>query len=218
MISLTSGDGAAIGCYHVEPMGARRGGLVLIQEIFGVNDHIRKTCDGFAADGYEVLAPSLFDRIEKGFVTGYAPADIERARAVRAKNPIEDAVADTKMCLEKLAAPVFLTGYCYGGTVTWVAACRLKGFAAAAGYYGAGIKDFLGETPQCPVILHFGALDKAIPLTDVEAIKRAHPDVPCYVYEGADHGFNCSHRPQYNEKAAQVARARTLAHFRAHGG
>jgi carboxymethylenebutenolidase len=218
MIALKSGDGAEIGCYHVAAVGQRRGGLVVIQEIFGVNDHIKETCDRFAADGYEVLAPALFDRIEKNFDVGYTPADIARARDVRAKNPIEDAVMDTKMCIARLAAPVFMTGYCYGGTVCWAAACRLDGLAAVSGYYGAGIKDMLGETPRCPIILHFGALDKGIPLSDVDKIKKAHPQVPVYVYENADHGFSCDHRPQYNAAAAKLARERTLAFFKKHGG
>lgn len=220
---MKSGDGVEIGCYHVEAAGKRRGGLVVVQEIFGVNEHIRDVCDRYAGEGYEVLAPALFDRIEPGFESGYLPEDFDRARAIRANNPIKDTVMDCQMCIDRLggaggAAPVFIVGYCYGGTVTWVAACRCTGLAAASGYYGSGIKDFLAETPKCPTILHFGTLDRSTPPDVIAAIKKAHPQVPCHVYENADHGFNSDSRPQYNAEAAKLAHARTLALFKERGG
>ena len=217
-IELTSGNGAVIDCYHVEPSGARKGGLVLIMEIFGVTNHIKEMCDRFADDGYEVLSPALYDRQEKNFEVGYATDDIELALKLRAKNTYENTVLDSQMCIDYLKGKgaVFITGYCYGGTVVWLAACRCTSLAAAAGYYGGAIKDFINEKPGCPVILHFGEHDKSIPMDDVQRIKQAHPDVPIYIYD-AGHGFNSDRRADYNEAAASLGRERTLTLFAAHG-
>ncbi len=216
-IELTSGDGAVIDCYHAQPSGERKGGLVLIMEIFGVTDHIKDMCDRFADEGYEVLAPALYDRQQKGFEVGYSPDDIELSLKLRADNPYENTILDAQMCIDFLKdkGPVFITGYCYGGTVAWLAACRCAGLAAAAGYYGGAIKDFIDETPHCPVILHFGEHDKSIPMDDVQRIKQAHPDVPIYIYD-AGHGFNSDRRADYNEEAASLGRTRSLALFEAH--
>lgn len=215
MIEVTSGDGARIGCYHVEAQGPRKGGLVLVMEIFGVTDHIKDRCDAFAADGFEVLSPQLYDRIERDFTTGYSQDDIQRALAMRARNSYDNTALDAQACIDMLAprGKVFCTGYCYGGSVTWVTACRCTGLAAASGYYGGAIKDFLDETPRCPTILHFGEKDPGIPLSDVERIRAAHPEVEVHVYEGADHGFQSDRPTHYRAEAARLARQRTLDLF-----
>ena len=220
MTSMKMGDGAELGVYHVEPDGARRGGLVLIQEIFGVTEHIKEQCDLFAAEGYEVLGPSLYDREEPGFQVSYSPEDIQRAiRIARGQHPFDLSVADTQVCIDALKdkAPVFITGYCYGGSVVWAAACRCSGLAAASGYYGAKIGEMADENPHCPTILHFGHHDHGIPMEVVEKVKRLHHDVAVYIYD-AGHGFNSDRRTDYNEEAAKLARQRTLDLFRANGG
>lgn len=220
MESMRMNDGAEIGVYHVGPVGPRRGGLVLIQEIFGVTDHIREQCDLFAAQGYEVLAPSLYDREEPGFIAGYGPEDRQKAvRVARVEHPFDLSVKDSQTCIDALRAkgPVFIVGYCYGGSVAWAAACRCTGLAAASGYYGGNIGEMAEETPRCPTILHFGRQDAHIPPEVGEKVKRLHPDVMVYLYD-AGHGFNSDRRADYNEAAAKLARERTLELFRANGG
>ncbi len=220
MVTMKMKDGAEIGVYRVEPTGARRGGLVLIQEIFGVTDHIKELCDGYAADGYEVLAPSLYDREEHGFQATYSPEDIQKAiKIARADHPFDLSIADSQMCIDALKSkgPVFMTGYCYGGSVTWAAACRCEGLAAASGYYGGNIAQMAEWQPKCPTILHFGKHDHGIPMETVEKVQKLHADVKIYVYD-AGHGFNSDRRTDYNEECAKLARQRTLDLFRANGG
>jgi len=220
MISMTMSDGAAIGVYHAEPAGPRRGGLVLIQEIFGVTDHIRDECERYAAEGYEVLAPALFDREAPGLQASYSPEDVQAAlRVARELHPFEQSIADVQTCIDHLRdkGPVFITGYCYGGSVTWAAACRCTGLAAASGYYGSLIPKMADEAPRCPTILHFGKLDKGIPLDGVESVRAKHPEVEVHLYD-AGHGFNSDRRSDFDDKSASLARSRTLALFRANGG
>ena len=225
MTSLPMSDGASIGVYQVQPSGARRGGLVLIQEIFGVTEHIREQADAWAAEGYEVWAPALYDRVAPGLEASYSPQDIERAMKIaRVEHPFATSVADTQTCIDGLAArggKVFITGYCYGGTVSWAAACRATGLAAASGYYGGNITALVEanpqEKPRCPTILHFGRLDKNIPLEAVEKVVAAHPEVAIYLYD-AGHGFNSDRRADHHAERAGLARERTLALFRANGG
>lgn len=220
MITMKMKDGAEIGVYHVEPKGARRGGLVLIQEIFGVTEHIKEQCDLYAGHGYEVLGPALYDREAPGFEASYSAEDIQKAiKIARADHPFELSVADTQVCIDKLKGkgPVFITGYCYGGSVTWAAACRCDGLAAASGYYGGNIAQMVDLKPKCPTILHFGKHDHGIPMEAVHKIEKAHPEVKVYVYD-AGHGFNSDRRADYNEECATLARRRTLELFRAHGG
>jgi len=220
MISMTMGDGAKIGVYHVEPEGTRRGGLVLIQEIFGVTDHIKELCDGYAADGYEVLAPSLYDRESPGFQASYNPEDFQKAISLaRNEHPFDLSIADTQVCVDALKGkgPVFITGYCYGGSVAWAAACRVNGLNASSGYYGGNIAQMAEETPRCPIILHFGKHDDHVPPSVGDTVKALHPEVEIYVYD-AGHGFNSDRRADYNEACAKLARDRTLALFRANGG
>lgn len=217
MIELKAADGFEFGCYHAEAQGTRQGGLILIQEIFGLTDHIKELADGFAANGYEVLAPSMYDRQGKGWSVGYTPDDVHEAIKRAGTNTMENACMDVEAARDFLSAggPVYITGYCYGGSVTWVAACRVTGLNAAASYYGRLVIDHMDERPRCPTILHFGEIDPTIPLDAVRRIEAAHPDIPTYVYEGADHGFQ-SDRPQhFDEAAASLARERTLTHFAA---
>ena len=210
-------DGASIGIYQVQPNGARRGGLVLIQEIFGVTEHIRQQCDTFAEQGYEVWAPSLFDREAPGLQLGRSPEDMQQAmKLARELHPFALSVADTQTCIDALKprGPVYLTGYCYGGTVTWAVACRSENLAAASGYYGSQIPAMAAQTPKCPTILHFGRLDASIPMDAVAKVQAAHPSLPVHVYE-AGHGFN-GDGPHHDDAAAQLAYERTLAHFQAY--
>ena len=218
---LRMSDGASIGVYQVQPAGVRRGGLVLIQEIFGVTEHIREQADGWADAGYEVWAPALYDRVAPGLQASYSPEDIERAlRIAKVEHPFATSVKDTATCIDGLAArggPVFITGYCYGGSVSWAAACRCAGLAAASGYYGGNIPALADETPRCPTILHFGRHDQNIPLDAVEKVSAKHPEVPVYLYD-AGHGFNSDRRADYHAPSAILARERTLELFRANGG
>ncbi len=213
-------DGAQIGVYRVQPEGARRGGLVLIQEIFGVTEHIMELCDGYAKDGYEVLAPALYDREHPGFQASYSPEDIQVAiKLARAEHPFDLSIADTQVCIDDLKArgPVFITGYCYGGSVSWAAAGRCAGLAAASGYYGGNIGQMIDLEPKCPTILHFGENDHGIPMETVQKVAAAHPKVQIYLYP-AGHGFNSDRRSDFHPESAALARQRTLELFRAHGG
>lgn len=212
-IALNSkSDGAPFAAYHVPPGDARRGGLVLVQEIFGLTDGIRDLADSFAAGGLEVIAPALFDRIEPGFQASFAPDDIVRARAASAATDWDKTMGDVQAAIDALAPPVFVTGFCWGGSVAWLAAGRCTGLAAASGFYGRQIVNFLEETPKCPTILHYGKTDHSIPLADVEKVRAAYPDLPVWLYE-AGHGFMSKERPDYVPDAAHLARLRTLQLF-----
>lgn len=210
-------EGFAFRAYHSWPEGPTKGALVLVQEIFGVTDHIRELCDQYAADGYDVIAPSLYDRQERGFEAEYTKEGIAEAMKLRDGHEMKFSVGDVQACIDWLrdeqgAQKVFITGYCYGGTVAWVAACRCKGLNAASGYYGRGIVEHILETPLCPTILHFGRNDASIPMEWVERIAAEHPEVPVHVYE-AGHGFNSDRRTDYDATSAKLARERTLALF-----
>jgi len=220
MERMTMADGAEIAVYHVRPDGARRGGLVLVQEIFGVTDHIREMADDYAAAGYEVLAPALFDREHPGFEAGYTGPDFERAvELARKLHPFELSLSDVQTCIDALKrdGPVFVAGYCYGGSVAWFAAARLDGVAAASAYYGSLIPAS-GEVPKVPVVAHFGRFDHGIPIDGVEAlIAKAPANATIHVYE-AGHGFNSDRRKDYHAPSADLARERTLELFAANGG
>jgi carboxymethylenebutenolidase len=209
-------DGYTFRAYHAAPEGKARAGLVLVQEIFGVTEHIRELCDGYAADGFDVIAPSLYDRQERGFEASYSPEDIQRAMKLRDGHDMAVSVGDVQTCIDWLAergsTRICITGYCYGGSVSWVAACRCEGLSAASGYYGRAVIDHIEETPRCPTILHFGRNDKSIPMEWVEKIAHRHPDVPVYIYE-AGHGFNSDRRTDYSPEDAKLARERTLELF-----
>lgn len=219
-ITLTADDGHRFAAYRARPAGTPRGGLVVVQEIFGVNSHIRRVTDGFAAEGYLAIAPALFDRIERGFETGYAPADIERGRAVRGKLAVEDALKEVRATVKALAAAnvrVGVVGYCFGGTVAWLAATRVDGVAAAVSYYGGGVAEAAAEQPRCPVIFHWGETDASIPKEHRDLVHQHHPALTQYVYP-AGHGFNCDERGSYDAASARTARERTLTFFQQHVG
>lgn len=212
-ISLTSpADGFSFDAWRVRPDDARRGGLVLIQEIFGVTEHIRELCASYAADGYEVIAPSLYDRLERRLQASYAPEDIAHARALSEAAPWDLVAADLDACIAALQPPVFAVGYCWGGTAAYLAACRCQGLSAASCFYGRRIPELMAKTPACPTILHFGRHDPSIPMTVVEAISAAQPELPIHVYE-AGHGFVSDRRPEHKADAADLARLRTLQLF-----
>ena len=215
-IELKCRDGVTIGAYVAKPSGAPKGGLVVLQEIFGVNHHIRAVADRFAAAGYLAVAPALFDRVERNVELGYGQDDRPRAMEIRGKTKVPETLADMEAAIEvaKQGGKVGLVGYCWGGTLAFLGACRLAGVTAAVGYYGGGIAAIASERPRIPVMLHFGALDKHIPLTDVEKIRQAQPTVPVFVYD-ADHGFNCDERESYDKAAADEALERTMEFFAA---
>lgn len=218
IIGLTSkADGFEFQAYHVRPDDARRGGLVLIQEIFGVTDHIQELADGFAEDGYEVIAPAFYDRQQPGFQASYEPADMERAVALSQAAPWDLVVADAQAAIDALEGPVFVAGYCWGGAAAWLTAARCEGVAAASCFYGRRISELLDEPPRCPTILHFGKTDASIPLERVEEIRARHPDLPIYLYD-AGHGFFSDRRKDYVPDAARLARLRTLQIFARNGG
>ncbi len=214
-VTLTAADGHKLDAYVARPDGPAKGGLVVVQEIFGVNPHIRAVADGFAAEGYLVVAPALFDRIRPGIELAYDEAGVSEGRALRPQVRWEATVLDVEaaMTLAAEAGRVGVVGYCWGGSVAWLAATRLKP-AAAVGYYGGHIHEFASEKPACPVMLHFGEEDAGIPLENVEivrAARAARADVTIHLYPGAGHGFNCDLRGSYHDEAATLARSRSLA-------
>jgi carboxymethylenebutenolidase len=210
-IELTAADGFVLSAYRADPSGTPRGGLVVAQEIFGVNGHIRSVCDGYAADGYLAIAPALFDRYERGVDIGYTPADIAKGRELKARAGVDAALRDVAAARDAVtsAGKVGVIGYCWGGYVAWMTASRLPGFACAVPYYGGGILDAAAERPQCPVMAHFGERDALIPVAGVRELAVAHPAAQIYTY-AADHGFNCDQRGSYDAAAAKLARERTL--------
>ena len=219
-ITLKAEDGFSLSAYRANPTGKARGGVVIVQEIFGVNHHIRSVSDGYAEDGYAVIAPAIFDRVERGFQTGYAQADIERGRAVRGKLAIEDAVKDVRAAVRALVTEGFkvgVVGYCFGGTIAWLAATRIEGVSAAVGYYGGGIADTANEQPKCATMLHFGETDASIPKEHYEKVKSLHPKLPVFIYP-AGHGFSCDERASYHAPSAKQARERTVDFLKTHIG
>ncbi len=219
MIELTAADGHTLGAYRTGPTNATKA-LVVIQEIFGVNRHMRRVCDAFAAEGYAVIAPALFDRVERGVELGYEPADVKRGRDLRGPIDAHLTLLDVLAAAGALPAGVKrgLVGYCWGGTVAWHGATRSSAFAAASGWYGGGIVAAKDEVAHCPVQLHFGEMDASIPMTDVAAIREAQPDVGVFVYPGAQHGFGCEERGSYSQADAERAQERTLRFFAQHLG
>jgi carboxymethylenebutenolidase len=205
---------------HAPAQGHRRGGVIVIQEIFGLDQYVHDDVARWAAKGFEVLAPSMFDRQKPGFVAAHDPAGIEEGRGYAMSNGMENPVSDVQACVDLLSGsgPVFITGYCYGGAVAWQAAAKVRGLAAASSYYGGWIKDLLDVKLNCPVICHFGRRDANIPADAMkEAIAKAHPGVPVYIYENSGHGFNNAGRPDADPADAELARQRTLALFEANG-
>jgi carboxymethylenebutenolidase len=218
--TLKAADGHSFEAYFTGAQDAPRG-LVVIQEIFGVNAHIREVCDGYAKEGFSVISPALFDRAEgtgSRLELGYDGEGMAKGMALVKKIGAIDAVLpDIEACLAQFPSdlPVSVVGYCWGGTLAWLSALRLPRTGSAVGYYGGGISNFLDTPPKCPIMLHFGSQDKHIALSDVDKIKAAYPDTPVFVYD-ADHGFNCDHRSSYNPEAARLARERSLEWIKNH--
>ena len=218
-LNLTAADGIGVQAYRAEPVGVPLGGLVVVQEIFGVNEHIRALCDGFAEDGYVATAPGLFDRYQRGVSMGYGPEDIARGRQLKAHARTDVALTDVAAARASVAGAgkVGIIGYCWGGFVTWMSAARLTGFACAVCYYGGGMVEAIDEKPLCPVMAHFGERDTAIPVEGARRFAAAHPEVEVFLYD-AEHGFNCDQRASYHPVAAKLARERTLGFLRTHLG
>ena len=219
MIELVASDGHKLAAYRAEPAGKPRGGVVVIQEIFGVNQHIREVADGYAADGYLAIAPAIFDRVKRGVEIGYTMPEIQEGFGYKGAVVTDDAMKDVQAAVNAAssAGKVGVVGYCFGGFLSWMSAARVMGLSASAPYYGGGVPDAAAENPQCPVMLHFGEKDSYIPMDSVNAFKAKHTSQTVHVY-AADHGFNCNHRGSYDEAAAKLARERTLAFFRQHVG
>jgi carboxymethylenebutenolidase len=209
-VKLTADDGHSFDAYVARPSDQPRAGLVVIQEIFGVNVHIRSVADSFAAEGYLAIAPALFDRVGPGIELGYDKDDIAKGREIRGKIAWEPALADIAAALGFVAGAgkAGVVGYCWGGSLAWLTATRLKP-AAAVCYYGGNIYEFRDEQPNCPVVFHFGEEDSGIPMDQVKAVGEAHPEEELYTYP-AGHGFNCDMRGSYHAESAALARERTL--------
>ena len=218
-IELTAADGHRFAAYQATPAGKARGALVVAPEIFGVNSHIRSVADGYAADGYLTIAPALFDRVQRRYETGYAPDEIQAGIAIMQKIDFGVALRDVAATIEHAgsAGRVAIVGYCWGGTVAWLAASRLPGLAAAVPYYGGGMPNFMDESPKCPVLCHFGERDRSPSPAQARALLAKHPEVVAHFYD-AGHGFNCDQRGAYNAEASKLARSRTVAFLAQHVG
>ena len=218
-ITLAASDGHSFSAYRADPAAGPRGGIVVIQEIFGVNSHIKAVADGYAADGYLVIAPAMFDRVQQGYDTGYSQPEIQAGVAIMQKLDWKQSMidVDAAIAVAKQGGKVGIVGYCWGGTVCWIAAARTGGLACSVPYYGGGMPGFIGEKPNCPTMCHFGEQDQSPTLEQSKAIVAAHPEITAHFYP-AGHGFNCDQRGSYNAAAAKLARERTLEFFRRHVG
>lgn len=218
-VELKTPDGVAIAAYRAEPSGQPRGGVLVCQEIFGVNNHIRNVTDRFASEGYLAIAPALFDRVRKGVELGYDPQGISAGRELMQQASLDTALQDVAVAGTALPSNLKkgVVGYCWGGTIAWSSAANLTGIDCAVAYYGGGIGGLVNEQPKCPVLMHFGDKDQSIPLDVVEKVKKAHPTVPVHIYR-AGHGFNCDERASYDKAAADIAWRRTIEFFRTHLG
>jgi carboxymethylenebutenolidase len=212
LTTLMARDGHQFQAYLSAPAGRPVGAVVVIQEIFGVNSHIRAVTDGFAKDGYTAVAPAMFDRVRRGIELGYDQSDVEQGRSTMQQLKLEETFADLSAAIAvvKHAGKVGTVGYCWGGAMSYVAACELP-IACAVVYYGRA-SNFADRKPRCPVMYHFGTQDKSIPMSDVDTVKAADPSGTFYEYE-AGHGFNCDQRPSFDPQAARTARSRTLDFF-----
>ena len=212
--SLTSSDNFKLGAYRADPSGKAKGGIVVIQEIFGVNHHIRAVCDRLAGEGYAALAPAVFDRQQPNFESGYTPDEIANARKFVANPDWGAMLRDVQAAIDELkkSGPVAIMGFCMGGTISFLAACKLSGLSAAVCYYGGQIAKNADEKPKVPTLMHFGEDDASIPMSDVALIKEKRGrDCEIFVYSHAQHGFNCDERGSYNAEAAKLAWQRSMA-------
>lgn len=217
-ITLKASDGHQLGAYRADPAGTCKGGVVIIQEVFGLNSHVRGVCDGYAADGYVAIGPALFDRVTAGVELGYQGEDLSRGRELRAQVGWDPPLLDIQAAISALdgSGKIGVIGYCWGGALAWLSATRL-GVDAAVCYYGGGIIDFVDESPSCPVMMHFGEKDAFIKSEHVATIKHKHAGLPIFTYP-AGHGFNCEQRADYHPESADLARSRTLEFLAEHIG
>lgn len=216
-ITITAADGFESGAYLASPRSRPLGGVVVVQEIFGVNAHIRRVTDSYAYAGYIAVAPQIFDRLDRDVELGYRQqSDWDRGMELAFRRyDRQTGMLDLTAAVQRVApyGKVGLVGYCFGGLLAWLSACEISGLSAVSSYYGGGIVHELHRAPRCPVIMHVGDQDGGIPMSEVEAIRAAKPEVRMYTYPGAGHGFNCDEREGYHPEAAALARARTLAFF-----
>jgi carboxymethylenebutenolidase len=219
-VKLQASDGHELDAYVARPQGEPIAGLVVVQEAFGVNSHIRSVADAYAKDGFLAVAPALFDRVQRGVELDYSSDDLQKGMAMARQGDISDRLKDVAAALHyarrETGKKTGVIGYCLGGTLAWLAATRLDP-AVAVGYYGGQILQFAGEKPKAPIMLHFGKLDRHIPRDQIDLkVQAAHPEVPIFWYEEAGHGFNCNDRDTYNPAAAKLARERSLEFLRKH--
>ncbi len=212
-ITLVSAqDGFEFAAYHAMPPDVRRGGVVLIQEIFGLTAQIRRQVDSLASEGFEVIAPSFFDRLSPAFEAGLDTVGVAEGRRLSEATPWDQVAGDIQAAVGELRGPVFVVGFCWGGTAAWLAACRCGGVAAVSSYYGRRIGELIDEVPVCPIILHFGRTDASIPSTLAETLAEKWPDMPIHRYD-AGHGFAADLRAGYHPDSARLASLRTLQLF-----
>jgi len=218
-IQLTASDGHKLSAYRAEPAGKPKGGLVVAMEIFGVNSHIRSVADGYAADGYLVIAPALFDRVQPNYDTGYSQEEVQKGIGIIQKINLDDTMKDIAAAVQNIssAGKVGIVGYCWGGTVSWKSAASVPGLACAIAYYGGGVPGLVGLKPKCPVLFHWGETDQSIPTDKAKEFAAVHKDQTHYFY-AAGHGFNCDQRGSFNAESAKLARSRTLEFLAKHVG
>lgn len=211
MITLSAEDGHSLSAYIAEAANHPKGGIVIVQEIFGINDHIQNVCDRFARRGYTAIAPALFDRIQPRIQLDYDSEGVAQGRQLKQTCSEELALKDISAAMNyiKTSGKTSIIGYCWGGTLAYLSAVKISGFSKAVGYYGGGIAALKNETPQIPIMLHFGDQDTSVPMTDVDAIMTARPETIIHVYQ-AGHGFNCDRRAGYNADATKLALKRSL--------
>jgi carboxymethylenebutenolidase len=215
-INSNAADGFAFNAYHAAPTGERKGGVIVVQEIFGLDEHVRRDVDRWASLGFEAVAPALYDRRELGFLASHDQAGMSAGISHAMATPLDQALQDIAACRDYLArgGKVFIVGYCYGGSMAWLAAGKLDGLAGASSYYGSLVKANADLTPKCPTILHLGRLDAGIPADEVKvAVQSANPRVEVYIYDEAGHGFNNEDPARHHGASADLARRRTLELF-----
>ena len=219
-VTITAGDDSGtFGSYVARPASGSGPGIVVIQEIFGVNSHIKSVADGYAADGYLAIAPAMYDRLQRNYETGYSPEEIQAGLAIMQKLDWKNTMTDVDAAVKEAGGggKVGIVGYCWGGTVAWVAAARTKGLACSVPYYGGGIPNFAEEGPKVPMMCNFGEQDQSPTPEQAKAAVAKHPAIVAHFY-AAGHGFNCDQRGSYNAEASKLARTRTLEFFRKHIG
>ena len=217
-ITLTASDGFKLGGYRADPAGAPKGAIVVIQEIFGVNHHIRSVCDRLAAEGYVAIAPSIFDRTQPNFQSGYSPDEVANARKFIASPDWPAMLRDTQAAIDaaKNDCPIGFIGFCLVGSIAYVASAKLSGLSAAVGYYGGAIVRFADDKPQAPTQWPFGEEAAGITFSNVETVRSKRPEVEVFIYPGAQHGFHCDERASYDKASADIAWPRSLAFFDKH--